>query len=424
MSLETVAAGEDASSPLARLSVVIVSRHRPRRLEACLTALSRQDHPDFEIVVVADPASVGLRPELALKRVTFDEANISAARNAGIRAASGAVIAFIDDDALAVPSWAGRLAAAFADPAVIAATGATRGPDGFRWQVRAERIGTDGLAYPVAVAGPVSLAPHDGDPVSTIGTNCAFRATALRAIGGFDPAFRYHLDESDVNRRLAARFPDALTAIIPAAEVVHGAAAGPVRASAGVPSDLRQIGRSTALFVRRFGGKMPDLEALQRKRLLRLMVAGRLDPFAVAPLLAGLRQGIAEGEAEGPPALPSAPLPENRSAFLRFAAKAPVGRPVIRAGWLWQARALRREAAALTAQGRIVCLILWSPTVLPPRLTLGRGGWWELHGGRWGARDRAGRETGPADCAGGGGLPPAAHVALAISCRLSSRLRD
>ena len=290
--------------------------------------------------------------------------------------------------------------------------------------VEGERITPLGTTRPLEVKAVSALPPEAGAPISTIGTNCAFRATALRGIGGFDPAFRYHLDESDVNRRLAARFPDALTAIIPAAEVVHGAAAGPVRASAGVPSDLRQIGRSTTLFVRRFGGKMPDLEALQRKRLLRLMVAGRLDPFAVAPLLAGLRQGIAEGEAEGPPALPSAPLPENRSAFLRFAAKAPVGKPVIRAGWLWQARALRREAAALSAQGRIVCLILWSPTVLPPRLTLGRGGWWELHGGRWRARDRAGRETGPADCAGGGGLSPAAQVALAISCRLSSRLRD
>ena len=69
-----MAAGEDASSPLARLSVVIVSRHRPRRLEACLTALSRQDHPDFEIVVVADPASVGLRPELVAE-VSYDHAS-------------------------------------------------------------------------------------------------------------------------------------------------------------------------------------------------------------------------------------------------------------------------------------------------------------------------------------------------------------
>ncbi len=402
--------------PLARLSIIIVSRHRPARLASCLTALSQQNHPEFEIILVADPASLAVRPDLALKRIPFDEANISAARNAGIAAAAGEVIAFIDDDALAVPSWAGRLAAAFADPEVVAATGATRGPDGFRWQVRAERIGRDGLAYPLDVAGPVSLAPKAGDPVSTIGTNCAFRATALRAIGGFDPAFRYHLDESDVNRRMAARFPKALTAILPAAEVVHGAAAGPSRASSGVPSDLRQIGRSTALFIRRSGGTMPDLVALQRKRLLRLMVAGRLDPFALGPLLAGLGQGLAEGQAEDLPPPPAGALPECGTPFLRFAGDFPPADPVVLSGWQWRAGALRQEAARHLAGGRVSCLILWSPTGLRPRLRLASGGWWELQCGRWAFAGRAFR--------GQGDLPLARSAHLAISCRLSSGLRD
>lgn len=401
---------------LARLSIIIVSRHRPARLASCLTALSQQNHPEFEIILVADPASLAVRPDLALKRIPFDEANISAARNAGIAAAAGEVIAFIDDDALAVPSWAGRLAAAFADPAVIAATGATRGPDGFRWQVRAERIGRDGLAYPLDVAGPVSLAPQAGDPVSTIGTNCAFRATALRAIGGFDPAFRYHLDESDVNRRMAVRFPEALTAILPAAEVVHGAAAGPSRASSGVPSDLRQIGRSTALFIRRSGGAIPDLVALQRKRLLRLMVAGRLDPFALGPLLAGLEQGLADGQTEDLPPPPASALPENRTPFLRFAGAFPAADPVVLSGWQWRAGVLRQAAARNLAEGRVSCLILWSPTSLRPRLRLASGGWWELQCGRWAFAGRAFREEGD--------LPLARLAHLAISCRLSSGLRD
>ncbi|AGT10068.1 glycosyltransferase family 2 protein [Paracoccus aminophilus] len=367
-----------------RLSIVIVSRHRRDRLSFCLAALEQQDHPAFEVILVADPGSVDLRPDLALKRIPFDEANISAARNAGIAAAGAEIIAFIDDDALALPSWASRLARAFTDPRVIAATGWTRGPDGFRWQARGERIGADGLAFAIAESGALGVA--NGAPVSTLGTNCAFRRAALREIGGFDPAFAYHLDESDVNLRLARRFPQALTAVLSRAEVIHGAAAGPVRAQSGVPSDLTAIGRSTAIFVARHGGEMPDLAGRQRKRLLRLMVAGRLDPLGVAPLLAGLARGIEAGQNCPPPAPPVAIGTDSHETlpFLPFGPRIPRRvAPQVFSGWHWQARALRRSAAQAVAAGGIAGVILWSPGFLPPRLGLHAGGWWEQKGGIW-----------------------------------------
>ena len=98
-------------SVVGSVSVVVVSRHRPAALSLCLTALTLQDHPGFEIVLVADPGSVGVRPDLPIKRVRFDAANISAARNAGVMAAAGEVVAFIDDDAVAEPTWLSRLTA-------------------------------------------------------------------------------------------------------------------------------------------------------------------------------------------------------------------------------------------------------------------------------------------------------------------------
>lgn len=391
-------ASAQSTGPIS-LSIIVVSRLRRGHLGFCLMALAAQKRARTEIILVTDPASLDLRPDLAIKRVPFDEANISAARNAGIAVASGEVIAFIDDDALALPGWAERISAPFSDPQVIAATGYTRGPDGFGWQARAERITAAGTTIPVegvatglnSDTGIYKCPAKDGAPVSTIGTNCAFRSASLRQIGGFDPAFRYHLDESDVNMRLAQHFPDGLTAIVPQAEVIHGAAAGPVRAQSGVPSDLTQVGRSAAIFARRHGNSalladaMAGLIVSQRKRLLRLMVSGRLDPFRVGPLLAGLKRGIDRGLETDLPDPPSEPIAPSQSPLLaRLDAKA-AGRDdqphCYLSGWHWQAARLRRQAAKAVAEGRITYLALWTPSRLPARLKLAEGGWWEQKSG-------------------------------------------
>lgn len=379
-----------AAAPAAApaVSVIVVSRHRPAQLSLCLTALSLQSHPDFEIVLVADPASLGRRPDLPVRRVAFDRPNISQARNLGLARARGGVVAFIDDDAVAEPGWLAALAAPFADPRVIAAAGFTRGPDGLAWQLRAERMTRDGLGAPVAARdeGAVLLAPDATGPVGTIGTNCAFRAAALADIGGFDPAFPYHLDESDVNLRMAVRWPQALTAIVPQAEVVHGLAADSARGPQAVPRDLTQLGRSQGLFVARHGGTAGPAERAQRARLVRHMIAGRLDPLAVGPLMAGWRRGLALAAADGAPPLPAGPLPQETGAEGppdRRLSGPP--RPRLRlAGWHWHARVLRTRARAAAAKGQIVTLLLLTPTVLPHRSGLTPGGWWEQRGGLWG----------------------------------------
>ncbi|WP_299357894.1 glycosyltransferase family 2 protein [uncultured Paracoccus sp.] len=367
------------------VSVVVVSRYRPAALARCVHALTLQDHPCFELVVVADPAAARPRPDLPIRRVVFDRANISAARNAGIRAAAGEIIAFLDDDAVAEPTWLSRLAAPFSNQAVLAATGVTRGRDGVRWQVRAERIGPDSLARSIPVQGGAVrlLCPQDGQPVSTLGTNCAFRRAALVEIGGFDPAFAYHLDESDLNMRMASRWPDAPTAIVPGAEVAHGWAGSEHRSAAGVPRDLTVIGRSTGIFCTRHGGDPAFATGHQRRRLLRLMLAGRLDPGQVRPLMQGFRTGLQHAPAAPAPvwaagdAAPAfAPLPGTGPRPARFIA-----------GWHWQAARLRADAARAAAAGQIVTLLLLTPTLLPHRVRFAPEGFWEQRGGLWGPSD-------------------------------------
>lgn len=158
-----------------RASVIVVSRHRPRLLAQCLRALEGQDHP-FELILVADPAALALRPDLPIKRVAFDQANISAARNAGLARAAGDVVLFIDDDALARPGWVAALLAAFADPRVLAATGFTRGPDGLNWQVRAERIDASGRGRPLPPRAAL-LAPEGAIRSAPLAPTVPFAAT-------------------------------------------------------------------------------------------------------------------------------------------------------------------------------------------------------------------------------------------------------
>lgn len=330
---------------------------------------------------MADPASLAVRPDLPIKRIVYDEANISAARNLGIGAAAGEVVAFIDDDAIAEPTWAARLAGVFAEPAVIAATGWTRGPWGRSWQYRGEAITPGGpapLPAPVG-AGTRLYRPAAGITLGPLGTNCAFRRDALVAVGGLDRAFAYHLDESDLALRLAYRFPDADFALVPGAEVTHGTAPSERRGHSGVPHDLTRIGQSEAIFAARHGGDAALIEPRLRRSLIAHMLAGRLLPWDVERLLVTLRRGMAVAV---PPAPPSHPLSPPHSAFAALTA-GPRSHRVIAGRWSARRR-LRAEAEAAVRAGGIVTLILLIPGLLPHRTRFTPGGWWEQIGGGWG----------------------------------------
>ena len=287
------------------ISVVIVSRERPAALRRCLIAVSQMFFRPFEVVVVADHAScLSLRalPQAAfIKLVEFDEPNISAARNAGIVAAAGDVIAFIDDDAVPEPTWLNHLGAPFADPQVMAAGGFVRGRNGISWQSQGRSVDRTGRRHPLEIPPnrPSILPPPDGRAIRTEGTNMAVRRSCLAGIGGFDPRFHYFLDETDLNLRLADR--GMATALVPLAEVHHGFAASNRRRTDRAPTDLRQIGASWSVFLAKhcdpeqIAAALDRVRGDERRRALRLMVDGRLEPRDIKRLLATLEAGIAEG---------------------------------------------------------------------------------------------------------------------------------
>jgi glycosyltransferase involved in cell wall biosynthesis len=92
------------------LSVVIPTRDRADVLERCLAALQREQ-PD-EVVVVDDgsadhtPDVLARNPWVRARRLTGE--GRSAAKNAGVEAATGDVVLFMDDDVIATPGLVQR----------------------------------------------------------------------------------------------------------------------------------------------------------------------------------------------------------------------------------------------------------------------------------------------------------------------------
>ncbi|MGZ9083900.1 MAG: glycosyltransferase family 2 protein, partial [Rhodoplanes sp.] len=110
------------------VSVVVCTRDRAQDLHRCLASLSRCAPAPAEIIVVdnasADDAAEAIaRLYPGVRYVREPRAGLSHARNTGVRAASGGIVAFTDDDVEVSADWIARLAAPFADSEVACVTG-------------------------------------------------------------------------------------------------------------------------------------------------------------------------------------------------------------------------------------------------------------------------------------------------------------
>ncbi len=369
------------------VSLIIVSRQRPAALMRAIAAVRQLDHPLVELIVVADSQAAAQVAALGLpiKLHPFDEANISAARNAGLALAAGEVVAFLDDDAVPEPTWLSRLTAPFADPRVVAATGFVRGRNGISYQWRACEVDALGQDHPLAVPDGTSLHPgHATRAVKTQGTNCAFRRADLLAIGGFDPAYAFYLDEADVNLRLA---PRGLTAVVSDAQVHHGFAASARRRGDRVPLSLSEIGASTMVFLRRHAAERDWAQGLellrhqQRRGLIAHMVAGRIEPRDVELLQNTLEQGIVAGGARLLAEMKPMTVSTTDIAILPGTGPR---KGVVLSGWSWQRKALEHNAKILKSAGACVTVIRLSPTALYHRHRFDTAGYWRQTGGLFG----------------------------------------
>lgn len=380
------------------VSIVIVSRERPDDLARVLTSLRFLQYPTFEVIVVTRDDPKALFPEicgiLRIKFVPFDNANISAARNLGIAHAAGEIIAFCDDDAVPEPSWLTHLIAPFCTPDVGAAGGFVRGRNGisFQWKGRSiDRLGRHEKIEPVTDK-PVILVGNREKAIKTEGTNCAFRKSALLLLGGFDENFRYFLDESDLNMRLG--MAGWKTAIVPLAEVHHGFSKGPTRTARRAPRSLFEIGASKAYYCRKHAptdsrqAEFDVFEAMQRKRLIKFMLRGDIEPMAVNRILTTLAVGLKDGTSRQ--SKPTEVFKKTTCPPFRpfRGGNAPVTlialacRP---AAWRRKRPAVMRAAS----QGVCVTVFRFSPTSFFHKMQFHRDGYWVQTGGQFGRSERS-----------------------------------
>jgi O-antigen biosynthesis protein len=202
-----------AGAPWPRISVVVCSYNGERTIRECLEGLLQLDYPDFEVIVIDDgstDATASIARQCGYAPITTAHRGLSQARNVGIEAATGEIVAFLDDDAHPDPHWLTYLAITFLRTSHVGVGGPNIAP---------ARDGVVAECVANAPGGPVHILLSDQEAEHVPGCNMAFRKASLQAIGGFDPQFRTAGDDVDVCWRL--RQAGGTLGFSPAAVVWH-----------------------------------------------------------------------------------------------------------------------------------------------------------------------------------------------------------
>jgi glycosyltransferase involved in cell wall biosynthesis len=160
------------------VSAVIPVRDGERFLAEAIASIRAQDHAAIEIIVVDDGSRDGSAAVAAglggVRVIRQENAGPAAARNAGIAAARGDVLGFLDADDLWTPGrLAPMLARLAASPPLDVVLGHTR------------RVAADGS---FADTAPPALLPY------SIGA-ALYRRRVFERVGLFDPTLRFGEDQ-------------------------------------------------------------------------------------------------------------------------------------------------------------------------------------------------------------------------------------
>ncbi len=203
------------------VSTIICAHDEGRwnELRAAIDSLAKQTRVPDEVVVVVDHNEKLIeraRRELS-GAVVVENTNVrglGGARNSGIAATSGSIVAFLDDDTIASPEWLAILLENYRNTDVAGVGGSAEPlwerarpggfPAEFDWVVGCSYVGMPATTREVR---------------NLFGCNMSFRREFLEELGGF--RLGYGCDETELCIRVRQRWPGKKLLYVPPAKVFH-----------------------------------------------------------------------------------------------------------------------------------------------------------------------------------------------------------
>lgn len=199
------------------VSIVVIVLNGEATIQACLESLLTQDvDPGSVEIIVVDNDSQDRTPELVrqfpVRLVHEPVRGYAPARNAGVRAAQGEIIAFTDADCVAEPDWLSKLLRHFSDPQVGIVGG---------------NIAAYPSEKPTLVEKFITSGGFVGPPKRRVGgvlpyvttASVAYRAALLRRAGMFDVSLP-SCEDVDLSRKVQVEL-GAQAVLEPGALVYH-----------------------------------------------------------------------------------------------------------------------------------------------------------------------------------------------------------
>jgi cellulose synthase/poly-beta-1,6-N-acetylglucosamine synthase-like glycosyltransferase len=164
------------------VSVIVPVRDGESTIADCLDSVLAAEYPPDrrEILVVDNGSSDGTTALIQARPVHYirePKRGVSHARNRGIAASRGEILAFVDADCLVEPQWLTELVRPFQDPEVGAVAG----------NLQHVAPSTAAERQAARLLGKWQRFAFTSNPAYPITANAAYRREVIDGIGGFDP---------------------------------------------------------------------------------------------------------------------------------------------------------------------------------------------------------------------------------------------